>query len=193
MPESEESRLQRRGFIRQGMARLVSPLVDRLSRPAPPPPVRTLLRPPGARPEPDFLDTCFRCSNCADACPANAIRPYSGNGTLGGTPFIDANLAACVVCDGLVCTTVCASGALSQLTRPQEIRIGLAEVSPERCLRTDGEACTHCVDRCPLGREALVVTGQGPPTVIEAGCVGCGVCQLYCPTDPKAIVVNPLQ
>ena len=33
---------------------------------------RTVLRPPGALSEAAFLDTCFRCGNCVEACPALA-------------------------------------------------------------------------------------------------------------------------
>ena len=29
-----------------------------------------------------------------------------------------------------------------------------------------------------------------PIEVHEEGCVGCGVCEMYCPTEPRAIVVK---
>ena len=59
------------------------------------------------------------------------------------------------------------------------------------CVRSHGESCTRCVDMCPMGSDAIRFDDNGPPTVLADGCVGCGVCQLYCPTTPKAIVVSP--
>jgi ferredoxin-type protein NapG len=47
-------------------------LEERLQIPLPVP--RTVLRPPGAQPEREFLATCYRCGNCVDVCPAKAIR-----------------------------------------------------------------------------------------------------------------------
>ena len=39
--------------------------------------------------------------------------------------------------------------------------------------------------------QAIRFVGDEPPEVLSPGCVGCGVCQLYCPTEPKAITVRP--
>src|SRR5688572_17207062 len=96
----------RRAMFRLGLKRIVEPLAgiieQRLNVSLPV--IRSALRPPGALPEKDFLDTCYRCGNCVDVCPARAIRPMSGgNVEHAGTPYIDADLAACVVCDELSC------------------------------------------------------------------------------------------
>ena len=122
------------------------------------------------------------------------LRESPGDGDAGearGTPVIDPDLAPCVVCDGLQCMQVCESGALTRLIAPQQIKMGLAEVYESLCVRTAGETCTICVDRCPMGEAALHLDGNGPPIVEAGGCVGCGVCQNVCPTTPKAIVVKP--
>lgn len=154
---------------------------------------RTLLRPPGALAEEEFLATCYRCGSCAESCPADAIWLLpQGPNPKAGTPCIDANLAACVVCEGLQCTQVCPSGALRRLEDPSQIRMGLARVLADDCVRTAGQDCTICVDRCPLGSSALRLGEADLPEVLSDGCVGCGICQLYCPTTPKAIVVEPL-
>jgi len=149
------------------------------------------LRPPGAIAESRFNETCQRCSACVDVCPADAIFSLSDNaGSSAGTPVIDPDHAACVVCEGLQCTHVCPSGALLPVMKPSEIRMGIAEVYSSACVRSQNEACTLCVDRCPLGAAAIRFNDDGPPEVLD-GCVGCGVCQFYCPTTPKAIVIQP--
>jgi len=55
--------------------------------------------------------------------------------------------------------------------------------------------CDLCVIYCPLGEEAIVLNetqdGKFLPEVKD-GCVGCGVCQMVCPTNPVAIVVEPI-
>ena len=183
---------QRRAFFREAAKRLLGPVVDLIERRSPARVAPTLLRPPGAIDETGFLDACRRCGACVDICPAEAIFPLEQSATgAAGTPVIDPERAACVVCDGLKCTTVCPSGALLPLTLPEQIRMGLAEVYATACVRSDGEACRICVDQCPLGETAIRLAGEGPPEVDPAGCVGCGVCQLVCPTAPRAIVVRP--
>ncbi len=154
---------------------------------------RTVLRPPGALPEAEFLRTCYRCGNCAEVCPARAIRKMSSTDTeLSGTPYIDPDLSACVVCEELACMKSCPSGALKLVAQRTDIEMGLARFEPKSCLRTQGEDCTLCVDKCPIGSSALIIGSSGQVEVRERGCVGCGVCQFYCPSLPKAITVRPL-
>ena len=151
-----------------------------------------ILRPPGALSETTFLETCQRCGNCVESCPAEAIQVYQSNSpNLAGTPYIDSNSQPCVVCTSLACMQVCPSGALQPLSADQ-IRIGLAEVNYDTCLRTRGIECTYCVDKCPIGETAIRLDTQNRIQVIPRGCVGCGVCQYECPTAPKSVVVKLL-
>jgi len=227
MGDPDDPSVARRGFFREALAGILRPLASAAERHAERrQPVR-LLRPPGALAEDAFANTCQRCGNCAQVCPARAIFALGDSGpelsdavsrgpdapppvagadgagtafhptaaewiepSLVGTPVIDPSLAACVVCSELACTHVCPSGALRPLARPDEIRMGLAIVRPDVCVRGAGEPCVECVERCPIGPAAIRFPDEGPPMVLEA-CVGCGVCELYCPTTPKAIWIEP--
>ncbi len=183
----------RRRFFRQLVDRTLGPAADYVgdrvdgivSRP------RTRLRPPGAIPEADFLNICYRCGNCVDVCPARAIIHIKGESEeLDGTPVILPDTQPCLVCDGLQCMSACPSGALQATPRTQ-IRMGLARIDHGLCLRTTEEACTECVDTCPEGEKALHLDTAGAVQVVAEGCIGCGVCQWRCPSEPKAIVVQP--
>lgn len=181
----------RRDFFRDALAGIVRPLAAYLEDRFDLGGDRPFLRPPGAIEEKAFLDTCYRCGACVDVCPADAIQLRQGPGRpWNGTPGIDPDVAACVVCEGLQCTHACPSGALQPLKLPNEIRIGLAVVTAQRCVRSKDEDCTLCVDKCPIGPAAIHFADAGPPRVSPDACVGCGVCQLYCPTQPKAIIVE---
>jgi MauM/NapG family ferredoxin protein len=153
---------------------------------------RILLRPPGALPEAEFLQRCTASGRCVAACPVAAIKPdWSDDPLRNRKPIIEARLQACVVCDDLSCMKVCPSGALRDLPR-EEIRMGTAVLRPDLCVRSQGEECQICVDKCPVGRTAIEIPYHGAEVVVKAdGCVGCGVCEMYCPTQPKAIVVEP--
>src|SRR5213592_631035 len=103
----------RRRFFRASFARLLKPVSEYVEKKLPIalPVFRTVLRPPGAVGEKQFLDTCFRCGACADACPAHAIALMKDAGDeLTGTPYVDPDLQACVICDELACMKVCPSG-----------------------------------------------------------------------------------
>src|SRR5688500_13566219 len=58
---------------------------------------RHWLRPPGAKDEQAFLDTCSRCGMCASVCPAHAIK-LDRTGKRGrGAPYVDPSEMACVL------------------------------------------------------------------------------------------------
>jgi NAD-dependent dihydropyrimidine dehydrogenase PreA subunit len=126
-----------------------------------------------------------------EACPVAAIKPaWSDDPLRDRKPIVEARLQACVVCDDLSCMRACPSGALRVLPR-EEIRMGTAVVDPAKCLRSQGEDCQICVDKCPLGARAIEIPSFGEAVLVHAqGCVGCGVCEMWCPTDPAAIVVR---
>ncbi len=56
------------------------------------------------------------------------------------------------------------------------------------------EICDLCAIYCPLEEVAIVMKDLGNGRMIpevKDGCVGCGVCEMVCPTEPKAIYVEP--
>ena len=185
----------RRAFFQEAFTKLVQPVAEYLDTQigAHLTAEKALLRPPGALPEAAFLESCLRCGNCVDSCPADAIQPLQSDpSNLVGTPYIDPDNQPCVVCDTLECMQVCPSGALQQLS-VHEIQIGLAEVNYDICLRSNGVSCRECVDSCPIGEGAIRLDSEERVEVLSAGCIGCGVCQYQCPTTRKSIVVQPIQ
>ncbi len=100
--------------------------------------------------------------------------------------------STCIVCDDLACMAACPSGALTPVSR-ETIRIGRARVSAEACLARVGvdPGCNYCVDRCPLGGAAISIekTADGKGPAVKEGCIGCEVCEYYCPSHPAAIRV----
>ena len=219
--EDEEGDVNRRSFFTEGFRHMLKPLADvveaRMEKvglpdfdeyergkgdyhsPSPdeaqfaPLPDRPVLRPPGALDEEQFLQTCMVSGQCVSACPVAAIKVTMDPDPMKeGRPFIDPQGQACVVCEDLSCMKVCPSSALMSIAR-EDIRMGLAEVDEAFCVRTQGEDCQICVDKCPLGESAITISYFGGPVeVLDPGCTGCGVCEMYCPTEPKAIVVKPL-
>ncbi len=182
----------RRQFFQHGLLRILTPLADMLQERLPALMPREHLRPPGALPEAVFLEKCYRCGNCVEICPASAIRRLSSDDPQQhNTPYIDPDLGACIVCENLDCMRVCPSGALVMVESRLDIRMGIARPRHEACLRSRGEDCTLCIERCPIGRAAIGLDEAGRVDVRSAGCVGCGVCQHLCPATPKAITIDP--
>lgn len=148
------------------------------------------LRPPGAlAPDARFTDACSRCGECVKVCPAQCIRIDESKKKGNGAPYIDVDTMPCVVCDGLLCMSVCPTGALA-VTALVDIDMGTAVWDEQICVRSKGEPCTICIDRCPLGSSAIELSGNAI-VVHPHGCIGCGICEYYCPTTPKSVVVIP--
>jgi ferredoxin-type protein NapG len=153
------------------------------------------LRPPGALfPDMSFRETCSKCRKCVEVCPVQCIKIDSTGERGNGAPYIVAEEMPCMVCEGLLCMYECPTGALSPIPL-MDIDMGTALWNESICVRTPstssgqgGENCTVCIDVCPIGEMAIKLS-EGKVQVIEQGCIGCGVCQQRCPTEPKSIIV----
>ena len=164
-----------------------------------PPPVEpTILRPPGALPPDQFASACSRCGKCVEVCPAEAIKLDLKLLTADGLPYIEPRDKSCMVCTSLACMTECPTSAL-QLVDRLSINMGTAKVDHGLCLRDTGEDCRVCVEACPItgeeaggGPDAIFIHPQSGRVVVRKNiCVGCGLCENRCPTEPAAIRVVP--
>jgi ferredoxin-type protein NapG len=71
-----------------------------------------------------------------------------------------------------------------------EVAMGTAIVDVASCLTHRGQACNACRDSCSVPG-ALNFDGEGKLQVDSAHCVGCGLCERACPTEPSSIRVQP--
>ena len=208
MSQTEDKETSRRGFFQQALRKVLEPVADyvderqqtlsaelssranqkdyaHLSLPQ-----SYYLRPPGALPESQFIETCERSGNCIVARPARAIFALNQDENSDPLPYLDPDRQPCVVCDSLACMEGCPSGA-RQKTAREEIEIGVAVVNTGLCLNSEGIECKTCIDLCPLGESVIQFEAEVQEVVvIEEGCIGCGVCQHHCPTYPKSIFVR---
>lgn len=196
-PEPDEKKLpprDRRGFFSELFATTANPLVDLVDERfnLGLKDMRDHVRPPGAIPESRFIETCLHSGYCVEACPVKAIVPLTGvkNKKTLGTPIVIADSQPCVMCYDLACMAVCPTGAIIPLGR-EEIKMGMARVNHKTCVRSQGEDCRLCVEKCPFHERVIRLDKEGKVSITEETCTGCGVCAFYCPTEPKAIVMEP--
>jgi MauM/NapG family ferredoxin protein len=168
-----------------------------------------LIRPPGALPEPKFLASCVKCSECMKVCPTNALQPAWDQAGPEGlwTPVLVPKIGYCEYFCSL-CTQVCPTGALKELKIAEKInvKIGSAWINKNRCIPyAFGEPCSVCEEKCPtspkaismISSEAVLPDGswatQKVPVVDLGLCIGCGICETKCPvSDDPAIYCTGL-
>lgn len=159
------------------------------------------LRPPGARPEDEFLAACVRCGLCVRACPYDTLRLATlGDDAPLGTPYFVARETPCYMCVDVPCAKACPTGALDRdIASIREADMGVAVlVDHENCLNYRGLHCSICHRVCPIQNEAItleeqVIRGRKMkiPVVHSDKCTGCGTCEKQCVLKEAAIRVLP--
>lgn len=156
------------------------------------------IRPPGAIEENEFLARCITCGACISVCPENALHPCTiGEDGLEtwNSPKLVPRLGYCRE-DCTRCSEACPTGALLPVKAEQKpkIRIGQAVVDRSRCRPWMHEfPCGICIKQCPYNaiKEEVVVTETRKWTVPEVDrrkCVGCGVCEHFCPVKHEPAI-----
>ncbi|MFI5310503.1 MAG: 4Fe-4S dicluster domain-containing protein [Gemmatimonadales bacterium] len=185
-----DSPLDRRAFFSRGLRQVLGHAVDTVSKRV----ARgQYVRPPGALPEAAFLAACTRCGECERACPVHAIRPLpTEHGLAAGTPALDVNATACVMCTDMPCAAVCPTDALEvPADMWASVRMSTIAIDTERCIAYRDVQCGVCAHVCPVGATALAVDARGRPVLGDA-CTGCGACINSCVTSPSSISASPL-
>lgn len=129
-----------------------------------------LIRPPGALSEGEFLSRCVKCSLCQQACPTGTIQPALAQAGVEGfwTPVVVPRRGGCeFACTR--CGEVCPTGAIGRLTTARKTGY-------------DGKPPVS------IGT-AFVDRGRCLPWAMATPCI---VCEEMCPTDPKAIWLEPV-
>jgi len=164
-----------------------------------------LIRPPGARPEREFLQRCIQCSMCMEACPTGGLQPTWHEAGLEGvwTPMLVPAIGYCEY-ECHACGQVCPTGAIMPLTieEKKQVKIGLAFFDTSRCLPyAYGRECIVCEEHCPVKNKAITfelreskqrdgtVKTLKFPRVDPELCIGCGICETKCVFQDRAAIL----
>ncbi len=165
----------------------------------------SVIRPPGALIEKEFLARCVRCGECMQVCIGNALQPAFLQAGIEGvfSPIVVARTGYCEY-NCRLCGQVCPTGALRalQLTEKHRFKIGSVYFDKSRCLPfAKGVPCIVCEEHCPTPekaisfKEAVMINEKGmsvtikQPYVIDNLCIGCGICENKCPLPGRSAVL----
>lgn len=157
----------------------------------------TLIRPPGSVSEKRFLALCIRCGACMAACPSNMLHPAALEAGPFGTmsPIAIPRRGPCNPhCRS--CGMACPTGAIRLLEQEERMwaKMGTAVITRSACLAwNDNKSCMVCDESCPYDAVEVIKTSETTvpaPIVHTDRCAGCGFCEMHCPVEVPAIVVN---
>lgn len=162
--------LSRRGFVVSLLSGVAAVPVTRLGGTLGANWSPTLIRPPGALMEEDFLKRCIKCGQCMRICPTNIIHPAQFQGGLEAfwTPTLDFRVgtSGCQY-NCIACGHVCPTAAIRPVTVEEKqgkndfaqagpIRVGTAFVDRGRCLPwAMDKPCIVCQENCPVSPKAI--------------------------------------
>jgi len=161
-----------------------------------------LLKPPGAVSDEDFIARCISCGKCVLACPYGAILTATvADGRAAGTPCINARRKACRLCEDFPCVAACPTGALRDIDKRTDVRMGTAVINKELCVTyNNANRCEVCYRVCPLIDHAIRTEFQQrpgdnihmifAPIVDEEQCVGCGICVERCVVSKPDLAIK---
>jgi len=164
----------------------------------------SLIRPPGALIEPEFLARCVRCGECLQVCITNGLQPAFFQAGLEGvfSPYLLARSGYCEF-NCTLCGQVCPTGAIQPLDLQQKhtTKIGHAFFDKNLCLPfAAGIPCIVCEEHCPTPDKAIkfnvveVKTPRGEyitlkqPYIVDELCIGCGICETKCPLPGRSAI-----
>jgi ferredoxin len=162
--------LSRRGFLASFLSGAMAIPIVRLGGLVGPNFPPSVIRPPGALADSDFLARCLKCGQCMRICPTNIIHPAGLESGLEGlwSPILNFRIgtSGCQL-NCIACSHICPTAAIRPITLEEKLgRKEYAQAGPIR-----------------LGT-AFVDRGRCLPWAMDRPCI---VCQENCPVSPKAI------
>jgi ferredoxin len=162
--------VSRRGFVLSVVGGIFAVPAVRLSNKLGSNWTYSVIRPPGALPEDEFLKRCIKCGQCMRVCPTNVIQPGGIEGGLENlwTPTLNNRIGSsgCQL-NCVACGQVCPTSAIRPITLSEKlgvnefaevgpIRLGTAFVDRNRCLPwAMNKPCIVCQENCPVSPKAI--------------------------------------
>jgi MauM/NapG family ferredoxin protein len=201
-PQHRRTDLKRRYLLQAGAAGVGFIALFRLN------PVRAtgesdLIRPPGSVEEAEFLRRCIKCGECMKVCITNGLQPTFLQAGFEGlwSPFLVPRIGYCEF-NCTLCGQVCPTDAIEKLEpgEKKQKKIGLAFIDQNRCLPyAFGINCIVCEEHCPTSPKAIRFESKMSagddgvkelklPVMVPEVCIGCGICEFYCPVGETAAI-----